>query len=68
MTGTEEVMAQRVVLPVLAALIGISSANVTGNPVTRADLVLEFHTGERVNKDGERGVSSQLQVGWKVRF
>jgi hypothetical protein len=44
------------------------TANLTWNPVTRADLVFEFLTGERVNKDGERGVSSQIQAGWKVRF
>jgi hypothetical protein len=31
-------------------------------------VVLEFLTGTRVNKDGERGASSQLQAGWSFRF
>jgi hypothetical protein len=44
------------------------TANVTWNPLTRADVILEFLTGERVNKDGERGISNQIQAGWKVRF
>src|SRR4030095_587971 len=45
-----------------------ATAYVTWNPITRADLVFEFLTGERVNKDGERGTSSQIQAGWKVHF
>jgi len=45
-----------------------ATVNVTWNPITRADVVLEFLTGERVNKDGQRGLSSQIQAGWKVRF
>jgi pimeloyl-CoA synthetase len=45
-----------------------ATANVTWNPITRADVVLEFLTGERLNQDGQRGVSNQIQAGWKVRF
>lgn len=45
-----------------------ASASVTWNPIARAELVFEFLTGRRVNKDGRRGTSSQLQAGWKFRF
>jgi hypothetical protein len=30
--------------------------------------VLEFLAGRRVNKDGQEGVSSQIQAGWTFRF
>jgi hypothetical protein len=45
-----------------------ATANVTWNPLTRADVILEVLTGERVNKDGQRGTSNQIQAGWNVRF
>jgi hypothetical protein len=45
-----------------------ATANVTWNPITRADLVVEFLAGERVNNDGESGQSTQVQAGWRVRF
>jgi hypothetical protein len=41
---------------------------VTWSPVPEADLALEFLFGTRVNKDGQRGTSSQLQAGWIYRF
>lgn len=44
------------------------SASVTWNPMARAELVLEFLSGKRVNKDGRQGTSSQIQAGWKFRF
>jgi hypothetical protein len=45
-----------------------TSVNVTWSPVPEADLALEFLFGTRVNKDGQRGTSSQLQAGWIYRF
>jgi hypothetical protein len=45
-----------------------TTANIAWTPVPRADFLLEFLAGERVNKDGERGTSTQVQAGWKVRF
>jgi hypothetical protein len=42
--------------------------NVTWTPISQLDLVLEFLTGRRVNRDGARGVSSQVQAGWTFRF
>jgi hypothetical protein len=44
------------------------TVSITWNPAPRADLVLEFLTGVRVNKNGGRGASSQLQAGWTFRF
>ena len=34
----------------------------------RADLIVEFLVGSRLNKDGETGQSSQLQAGGIVKF
>ena len=45
-----------------------ATANLTWNPCPRADVVIEFLAGERVNKDGEQGFSSQVQGGWRLRF
>ena len=45
-----------------------ATANITWNPFPQADLVFEFLAGERVNKDGTSGASSQLQGGWRLRF
>jgi hypothetical protein len=45
-----------------------TSNNLTWTPMPQVDLVLEFLTGTRVNKDGERGASSQVQAGWTFRF
>jgi hypothetical protein len=44
------------------------AASITWNPVPRADVILEFLLGQRVNKDGDSGVSTQIQAGWKLRF
>ena len=45
-----------------------ATANLTWNPFRRADIVLEFLAGERVNKNGEDGFSTQIQGGWRLRF
>ena len=45
-----------------------SSINLTWTPIQQFDLVLEFLGGTRVNKDGRRGTSSQIQAGWTFRF
>lgn len=45
-----------------------ATINLTWNPIASADLVLEFLSGTRVNKDRERGTSSQVQAGWLFRF
>jgi hypothetical protein len=45
-----------------------ATVNFTWSPIRQADIVLEFLTGTRVNKDGQRGTSSQLQAGWSFRF
>ena len=42
--------------------------NLTWNPIPKADIVLEFLGGRRINKDGERGFSSQIQAGWTLKF
>lgn len=42
--------------------------NIVWNPMPRSDLILEFLTGRRTNKDGEHASSSQFQGGWRVRF
>ena len=42
--------------------------NLTWTPISQLDVVLEFLTGRRVNKDGNRGSSSQFQAGWTFRF
>lgn len=45
-----------------------TSINPTWTPTPQLDLGLEFLAGTRVNKDGERGASSQIQSGWTFRF
>jgi hypothetical protein len=45
-----------------------TTINVTWSPVPQADLAIEFLFGTRVNKDGEKGSSSQIQAGWIWRF
>ena len=45
-----------------------ASLNLTWTPISRLDVVLEFLTGRRVNKDDKRGASSQIQAGWTFRF
>jgi hypothetical protein len=42
--------------------------NLTWSPVPQADVAVEFLYGTRVNKDGAKGTSSQLQAGWIYRF
>jgi outer membrane DcaP-like protein len=42
--------------------------NLTWTPISQLDVVLEFLTGRRVNKDGKSGTSSQIQAGWTFRF
>ncbi len=42
--------------------------NLTWNPIPLADIVLEFLGGRRINKDGQRGFSSQIQAGWTLKF
>ena len=44
------------------------SMNLTWSPIPRLDLVGEFLFGNRSNKDGQRGGSSQLQLGTNFRF
>ena len=44
------------------------SVNLTWSPIPRLDLVGEFLFGNRINKDGQRGASSQLQLGTSFRF
>ena len=45
-----------------------TSLNLTWAPVPQLELVLEFLGGRRVNKDGAKGASSQIQGGWTFRF
>jgi hypothetical protein len=42
--------------------------NLTWTPISQFDIVFEFLTGRRLNKDGKSGVSSQIQAGWTFRF
>jgi hypothetical protein len=44
------------------------SFNLTWSPIPRLDLVGEFLFGNRINKDGQKGGSSQLQLGTNFRF
>jgi len=44
------------------------AASLTWNPFSRGDLVFEYLGGQRVNKDGDSGTPSQVQVGWRIRF
>jgi hypothetical protein len=45
-----------------------SSINLAWSPIPSVDLVMEFLSGTRVNKDRAEGRASQLQVGWTFRF
>jgi hypothetical protein len=45
-----------------------ATINITWTPISNADLVLEFLSGTRENKDRKRGTSTQLQAGWLFRF
>jgi hypothetical protein len=45
-----------------------TSINLMWNPVPFADIVLEFLAGSRVNKNGQRASSSQIQAGWTLKF
>lgn len=45
-----------------------ASINLTWTPIPQLDLVIEFLGGTRVNKDGKRGSSTQLQTGMTFRF
>lgn len=44
------------------------SLNLTWSPIRRVDIVSEFLFGNRTNKDGASGGSSQLQLGTNFRF
>jgi hypothetical protein len=44
------------------------SLNLTWSPIPRVDLVSEFLFGNRTDKDGQKGSSSQLQLGTHLRF
>jgi hypothetical protein len=44
------------------------SFNLTWSPIPRVDLVGEFLFGNRINKDGQSGGSSQIQLGTNFRF
>jgi hypothetical protein len=44
------------------------SLNLTWSPIPRVDIVSEFLFGNRINKDGQKGRSSQLQLGTNFRF
>ncbi len=44
------------------------SLNIAWSPLARVDLVTEFLTGRRVNKDGGEGQAGQVQFGWTFRF
>jgi len=44
------------------------SFNFTYSPVRRLDLVAEYLFGNRINKDGKQGFSSQVQFGTNFRF
>ena len=44
------------------------SLNLAWSPITRLDLVAEFLTGTRVNKDLQSGTATQIQLGSRFRF
>jgi uncharacterized coiled-coil protein SlyX len=44
------------------------SINLSWSPIPRLDLVGEFLSGQRYNKDGKKGSASQLQLGTRFRF
>ena len=45
-----------------------TSINFMWNPVPFVDIVVEYLAGTRVNKDGQRASSSQIQSGWTLKF
>ena len=45
-----------------------TSINLMWNPVPFVDIVVEYLAGTRVNKNGQRASSSQLQSGWTLKF
>ena len=45
-----------------------ASINLMWNPVPFMDLVVEYLAGTRINKNGQRASSSQIQSGWTLRF
>jgi DcaP outer membrane protein len=45
-----------------------TTVNLTWTAIPQADIVVEFLTGVRVNKNGENGASSQIQTGFTYRF
>ncbi len=45
-----------------------TSINLMWNPVPFVDIVVEYLAGTRVNKDGQRASSSQIQSGWTLKF
>jgi hypothetical protein len=44
------------------------SSNLTFSPIGRLDVVGEYLFGNRINKDGAKGASSQFQFGMNFRF
>ena len=44
------------------------STNFMWSPIPHLDLVTEFLTGIRINKDEHRGRASQIQIGSTFRF
>jgi len=44
------------------------SLNIAWSPIPRLDLVTEFLTGTRVNKDLQSGNATQIQLGSRFRF
>jgi hypothetical protein len=45
-----------------------ASFNLSWSPIPRVDLIAEFLSGRRVNKDRQKGRAGQLQLGWIFRF
>jgi DcaP outer membrane protein len=45
-----------------------TSFNLSWSPIDRIDLIAEFLSGRRVNKDRQDGRAGQLQFGWIFRF
>ena len=45
-----------------------TSINLMWNPVPFVDIVVEVLAGTRINKNGQRASSSQIQSGWTLRF
>jgi uncharacterized coiled-coil protein SlyX len=44
------------------------SINLSWSPIPRLDLVGEFLSGQRLNKNGDKGTASQWQFGTRFRF